>query len=140
MRTLTGRTPPADEETADRVASSPLYRLAAGCYIALTALLFAWLIWLDPPPASLRSPVLIVFLLPLLLGFRGVLHRRRYTLQWTGMLILLYFIHGMLAATGTSPQRWLGAAELVLTIVYFSAVMLVLRRGKKRHKAVQSDA
>ncbi|KAF0282254.1 DUF2069 domain-containing protein [Spiribacter roseus] len=138
MKAVKGKPPAATGETAREVAASRLYWMAAGCYVALTALLFAWLIWLAPPPESLRSPVLLIFLLPLVLGLRGVLHRRRYTLQWTGMLILLYFIHGLLAATGAAPQRWLGAAEILLTLAYFSAVMLILRRGKQRHKAGQS--
>ena len=126
-------------ETATTVATSGLYRAAVGCYLLLIALLFAWLVWVAPPPATLRSLLLVVFLLPLLLGLRGVLNRRRYTLQWTGMLSLLYFIHGMLAATGGFPQRWLGAAETVLAIGYFGSAMLVLRRGKQAHKAGQAE-
>ena len=140
MKTLRGRTPPEASETARQVAASPLYWMAVGCYAGLALLLFAWLIWLDPPPPSLRSPLLLVFLLPLLLGLRGVLHRRRYTLQWTGMLILLYFMHGLLAATGPATQRWLGVAETLLALGYFGAGLLILRRGKQRHKAGQSGA
>ncbi|RZU98989.1 DUF2069 domain-containing protein [Spiribacter vilamensis] len=140
MKALRGKTPPAAQETARQVAATPLYWVATGCYVALAVLLFAWLIWLDPPPASLRSPLLLVFLLPLLLGLRGILHRRRYTLQWTGMLILLYFMHGLLAAAGPASQRWLGVTETLLALGYFGAGMLVLRRGKRRHKADQSGA
>ena len=136
MKVLRGKE--TTTESATQVAASGLYRVAAGCYLALIVLLFAWLIWLAPPPPGLRSPLLLVFLLPLLFGLRGVLNRRRYTLQWTGMLILVYFIHGILAATGGFPQRWLGSAEAVLTIGYFGCVMLVLRRGKKAHKAGQA--
>jgi uncharacterized membrane protein len=112
--------------------------MAVGCYIGLILLLIAWMVWLDPPPASLRSPLLVVFLLPLLLGVRGVLHGRRYTLQWTGMLVLVYFVHGLIATTGASPQRWLGVAETVLTLGYFGLMMLVLRDGKRAHKANKS--
>ena len=140
MKVLRGRTPPAGQDTSRHVAASPLYWVAVGCYIALTGLLFAWLIWLDPPPASLRSPLLLMFLLPLLLGLRGILHRRRYTLQWTGMLILIYFMHGLLAATGGASERWLGVAETLLSLGYFGTGMLILRRGKQRHKAAQSSA
>ena len=140
MKALRGKTPPAEQESARQVAASPLYWMAVGCYIALALLLFAWLIWLDPPPASLRSPLLLVFLLPLLLGLRGILHRRRYTLQWTGMLILLYFMHGLLAAAGPVSQRWLGVAETLLALGYFGAGTIILRRGKQRHKADQSRA
>ena len=128
----------AGDESATRVADSRLYRLALACYLGLIGLLFVWLIWLAPPPPGLRSVMLLVFLLPLLLGLRGLLNRRRYTLQWTGMLVLVYFIHGMLTATGGFPQRWLGAAETLLTIGYFGMAMLVLRRGKKAHRSAQS--
>jgi uncharacterized membrane protein len=124
-------------DTATHVASTPLYRVAAGCYIGLIVLLGAWLVWLAPPPPGLLSPLLIVFLLPLLLGLRGVLYRRRYTLQWTGMLSLAYFMHGLVAATGPASQRWLGSAEVILTIGYFGAALMVLRRGKIAHKARQ---
>ncbi|AGY91535.1 hypothetical protein SPICUR_02620 [Spiribacter curvatus] len=140
MKVLRGKIPAAGQETPSRVAATPLYWVATSCYVALTALLFAWLVWLDPPPASLRSPLLLVLLLPLLLGLRGILHRRRYTLQWTGMLILLYFMHGLLATTGAAPQRWLGVAEILLTLGYFVAGTVILRRGKQRHKADQSKA
>ncbi len=125
-------------ETPTHVATSALYRLALGCYAGLIVLWLAWLIWLDPPPATLRSVMLIVVLLPLLAGLRGVLHRRRYTLQWTGMLILLYFMHGLVAATGGFPARWLGVTEALLAMGYFGATLLVLRRGKQAHKAAQA--
>ncbi|TQF00959.1 MAG: DUF2069 domain-containing protein [Spiribacter salinus] len=130
------QTEPAGD-TATHVASTPLYRVAAGCYVGLIILLGAWLVWLAPPPPGLLSPLLIVFLLPLLLGLRGVLYRRRYTLQWTGMLSLAYFMHGLVAATGPASQRWLGSAEVILTIGYFGAALMVLRRGKIAHKARQ---
>ncbi len=123
------------EETATTVGASTLYRLAMGCYLLLIGLLFAWLIWLAPPPAALRSLLLVVFLLPLLLGLRGLLHRRRYTLQWTGMLILAYAVHGLVTATGEPPERWLGLAELLAASGYFMSAMLVLRDGKKAAKA-----
>lgn len=132
--------PETTGDTATHVAATPLYRVAVGCYVALILLLGAWLIWLAPPPPGLLSPLLVVFLLPLLLGLRGLLHRRRYTLQWTGMLSLAYFVHGLVAATGPAAQRWIGSAEVVLTIGYFGAVMLVLRRGKRAHKAQQKAA
>ncbi len=127
-------------ESLTHVAPSTRFWVAVSCYIGLILLLIAWMIWLDPPPAALRSPLLIAFLLPLLLGVRGVLHGRRYTLQWTGMLVLVYFVHGLIASTGPSPQRWLGVAETVLTLGYFGLIMLVLRDGKRAHKASKNQA
>lgn len=122
-------------DSLTHVATSTRYRLAVSCYIGVILLLIVWLVWLSPPPATLRSPLLIVFLLPLLLGLRGILHARRYTLQWTGMLILVYFTHGLVASTGPSPERWLGVAETLLSLGYFGLTLLVLRDGKRAHKA-----
>jgi Predicted membrane protein (DUF2069). len=51
------------------------------------------------------------------------------------MLVLVYFVHGLIATTGASPQRWLGVAETLLTLGYFGLMMLVLRDGKRAHKA-----
>ena len=124
-------------ETATTVAASPLQRIALASYLGLIALLPVWLLWLDPPPATLRLPILLVFLLPLLLGLRGVWQRRRYTLQWTGMLSMAYFVHGLLAATGLGNGRWLGTAEALLALVFFGCAMLVLRGGKRAHRAAK---
>ncbi len=127
-------------ETPTHVASSLAFRLAAGCYVGLIALLLLWYLWLAPPPPALRTPMLLIMVLPLLLGLRGVLHRRRYTLQWTGMLSLAYFIHGIMAATGAAMTAWLGSVELVLAMTYLCLTMLILRRGKKAHKAAKTNA
>lgn len=131
--------PDASIETPTHVATSVAYRVALGCYVGLIALLLLWYLWLAPPPPALRTPMLLIMLLPLLLGLRGVLHRRRYTLQWTGMLSLAYFIHGIMAATGPSLTAWLGSIELVLAVSYLCLTMLILRRGKKAHKASQES-
>lgn len=104
-----------------------LFRAALVCYAGLLLFLMAWLLWLAPPPPALRAPMLLVLVLPLLLGLRGVLHRRRYTLQWTSMLSLGYFVHGVLAAAGPAPERWLGAAETSLALAYFGFALLYLR-------------
>lgn len=104
-----------------------LYRAALACYLGLFAFLLAWLVWIAPPPAALRTPMLLLLGLPLLLGLRGVLHRRRYTLQWTSMLSLVYFMHGVVASAGPAPERWLGAAETLLALGYFGCALLYLR-------------
>lgn len=108
-----------------------LYLAALACYLGLIGLLLVWLLWLAPPPPALRTPALLVLVLPLLLGLRGVLHRRRYTLQWTGMLSLAYFVHGVLAGTGPAPERWLGAVETSLALGYFGCALLYLRVSRR---------
>ena len=103
------------------------HRLAVAVYLGLIGLLLLWLIWLAPPPTSLRSPALLLLLGPLLLPLRGILHGRRYTMAWSGMLILLYFLHGVAAVSGGGRAAWLGAAEIALALAYFALAIHCVR-------------
>ncbi|MBA1147035.1 DUF2069 domain-containing protein [Ectothiorhodospiraceae bacterium WFHF3C12] len=112
-----------------------IHRAAAGCYLALFALLAAWLLWLDPPPDPLVSVAAAVLLAPLLVPVRGVLAGRRYTLAWSTMFILLYFLHGVATAAGPPPGRWLGLAEASLSVAYFVLALVYVRLTRARSVA-----
>mgnify|MGYP001090610894 CR=1 FL=1 len=114
-------------------------RLALTCYLALGALLLAWLTWLAPPPRALISLSLLVFLLPWSLALRGLLHGRRYTFAWTTLLILLYFAHGVAACVGPGLQRWLGAAEIALSLGYFALAIAYVRLSGAPAKTTEDD-
>ncbi|MGZ5859133.1 MAG: DUF2069 domain-containing protein, partial [Burkholderiaceae bacterium] len=64
--------------------------------LALIALCVAWELVLAPLRPGGSWMVLKV--LPLLVPLRGVLKRDVYTLQWTSMLILIYFAEGIVRA------------------------------------------
>lgn len=107
--------------------SSPqtVHRLAIAIYLGLISLLLVSTLWLDPPPARLMSPLLLILIGPLLFPLRGLLHGRRYTIAWSSMLILLYFLHGTaVAATG---HVWIGGLEIVLALGYFSLAIRYVR-------------
>jgi uncharacterized membrane protein len=100
----------------------------AAC-ISLLALIFlclAWELWLAPlrPGGSW----LVLKLLPLLAALMGVLRGRRYTLQWSSMLILAYFTEGSVRAwseAGTARQLAIG--EVVLSLVFFAGALAFAR-------------
>ena len=73
-----------------------LPRIAACPSIALIVLCLAWELWLAPlrPGGSL----LALKALPLALPLSGILKGRRYTYQWSSMLILAYFAEGVTRA------------------------------------------
>jgi uncharacterized membrane protein len=120
-------TEPASGEVTTGWPARLAYSTAVTAYIALIALLLAWIIWLAPAPTSLISPILLVIVAPLLIPLRGLLHRRRYTLAWSTLLILAYFIHGLVYAAGTGIVVWLGSGETALSLLYFSAINAYLR-------------
>ena len=71
---------------------------ATAALAALIALCLAWELWLAPlrPGGSL----LALKALPLALPLGGILEGRRYTYQWSSMLILAYFAEGVMRAWG----------------------------------------
>lgn len=115
-------TPPAATGRA-----STWLRLATAAYFALIGLLLAWLVWLAPPARALLSLSVLLLVGPLLLPLRGLLRGRRYTVAWSTLLILLYFVHGIAAIAGGGASAWLGAAEVALSLGYFGSAIAYVR-------------
>ncbi len=99
---------------------------AAGSLLALIVLCLAWEIWLAPlrPGGSLIA----LKALPLVLPLAGILGGRRYTYQWSSMLILAYFAEGAVRAWGErGAAQALAGAEVVLSLVFFAAAVAYAR-------------
>jgi uncharacterized membrane protein len=93
---------------------------------ALIALCLAWELWLAPlrPGGSL----LALKALPLALPLGGILKGRRYTYQWSSMLILAYLAEGVTRAwaeRGTS--QLLATFEILLSLLFFAAAVSYAR-------------
>ena len=111
-----------------------IHQLAVGCYLSLFILLVVWQVWLAPPPREYLSLIVLILIGPLLLPLRGLLHGRRYTIAWSGMLILIYFIHGIASMAEPGLVRWLGGLEILLSLSYFTLTIRYLRlTGSRRH-------
>ena len=117
-----------------------LYFGAAGSLLALIVLCVAWELFLAPLRPGGSWMVLKV--LPLLLPLRGVLKRDIYTLQWSSMLILIYFAEGIVRATSDSNHlsAMLGWGEVALTCIYFVCSIMYLQPYKKAAKAATKEA
>lgn len=112
---------------------------AAASLVALIALLVAWEMVVAPlkPGGSL----LALKALPLLLPLRGVLKRDVYTLQWSSMLILLYFIEGVVRGYSDRDEmsRMMAWGETALVCIYFTCALLYLRPYKKAAKKMARE-
>ncbi len=118
------------------IKASTLHKAAVTAYLSLFVLLMAWLLWLDPPDEALRSIALITLVGPLLIPLRGVLYGRRYTVAWSTIIILIYFVHGVTSVAVSGPGRWLGMAEIALAAIYFTtAVSYVRLSSRPVHRA-----
>lgn len=97
----------------------------AGC-LGLIVLWLAWVTLLAPPPPAGRTPMLLAATLPLLLPLRGLVHDRRRSYGWLGMLSLGYFIHGTGALTDAA-ERLPASLEILLSLALFGGCLLRLR-------------
>jgi uncharacterized membrane protein len=96
--------------------------VAAASLAALIVLCVAWELWLAPlrPGGSLAA----LKALPLALPLAGILGGKRYTYQWSSMLILAYFTEGVMRAwSETGLSRSLALAEVALSLVFFAAAV-----------------
>jgi uncharacterized membrane protein len=102
---------------------------ASATLIALIALALVWELWLAPlrPGGSL----LALKALPLVLPLGGILQGRRYTYQWSSMLILAYFAEGATRAWADAGlARQLAVLELVLSLGFFACAVSYARRSR----------
>lgn len=96
-----------------------------------------WLVPLRP-----GGSWLVLKVVPLLFVLRGVIKRDNYTMQWSSMLILLYFTEGIVRATSdtlplSAALAWL---QVILCLVFFVCVLCYLRPLKKAAKKAKESA
>ena len=73
--------------------------------------------------------------LPLTLALPGLLRRRLYTYRWMSLLVWLYFIEGVVRASGDRGlSAQLALLELTLTLTLFAACALHVRARLRNAK------
>jgi len=108
-----------------------LQGVAVASLTALIALCLAWELWLAPIRPGGSS--LALKALPLLLPLFGILRGKRYTYQWAWLLGLAYFTEGVVRAwSERGASQWLAAAEIVLSLTFFVAVVLYARVSRPK--------
>lgn len=99
---------------------------ASASLIALVFLCVAWELWMAPMRPG--GSALVLKALPLLLPLFGVLRGKRYTYQWSSMLILAYFTEGVVRAWSEhGASQALAITEIVLSLVFFTAAVCYTR-------------
>ena len=99
---------------------------ASATLVALIFLCLAWELWLAPLRTGGSS--LAFKALPLLLPLFGVLRGKRYTYQWSSMLILAYFTEGVVRSwSERGASQALAFAEIVLSVVFFTCAIFYAR-------------
>jgi uncharacterized membrane protein len=103
---------------------------ASAALVALIFLCTAWELFLAPLRPG--GTWLVLKVVPLLAPLRGVLAGRRYTVQWSTLLIWAYAAEG--AARTYTDAGWsarLASLELALALAYFAAAVAYLRATRR---------
>lgn len=104
--------------------------------LALALLYLVWIGWLAPAPGSARWVLVAVVTLPLLLAAAALALAARGALVGSGLLLLVYFSHGILVGYAGGPSWPLGTAAVGLVLVYYASLLLdVYRRRRTRSDA-----
>ncbi len=108
--------------------------VAVASLLGLIALGLAWELWLAPlrPGGSW----LALKVLPLLLPLGGLLRLRMYTYRWTALLVWLYFVEGVVRASGDAPPgNQLAWAQIALCLLLFNTCALHVRLRQRQARA-----
>lgn len=108
-------------------------KLVLVSYFCLLFLSMAWVTVFSTNPRLPVSIMLLIYTGPLLLPMKGLLAGGIKTHTWTCMLVLLYFIHGIVEAWSSPAERWLALSELGLSIVLFFSCFYFVLLSKKNH-------
>lgn len=116
-----------------------LHQLAAINLVLLIALCILWELVLAPlrPGGSW----MVIKALPLFAPLAGTLRRNVYTMQWSSMLVLLYFTEGVVRAwSERGLSQALAGMEILFSTVFFFCAIFFLRPYKRAAKQLASEA
>lgn len=123
---------PALERTEPTAAERLSRNLALASVVALILLCLTWELWLAPTGRG----TLALKVLPLLAAPLGLWRYRLYTYRWVALFIWLYVLEGLVRATSEGGLgQWLALAEVVLSVVAFTACTAQIRQRLAAAKA-----
>jgi uncharacterized membrane protein len=105
-----------------------LNAIVSTALLALIMLCLVWESWLAPlrPGGSW----MMLKAVPLLFPLRGILHGRRYTYQWSSMLVLLYLTEGVVRATDPGWAGVCAQIETLLSLILFAGILAYARNTR----------
>jgi uncharacterized membrane protein len=110
--------------------------VAVGSLLGLIVLGLAWELVLAPT----GNRTLVLKVLPLAVPLVGLLKNRMYTYRWVSLMIWLYFIEGVIRATGDGGlSAALAGVEIALCVSLFAACAVHVRWRLYRAHAVAAE-
>jgi len=115
------------------------YTLALLGYFGLLILLIVWNTFLVEPEIFPVSVVLLLYVGPLLIPLRGLLHGKLYTHAWVHFMALFYFSVGVMIAAGNVAERHYAIAQIVFSVILFVGSMMFVRKKARENKHLDEE-
>lgn len=109
------------------------YNTALAGYFGLFALLMSWNTVFMPSTRFPIALVLIVWVSPLLLPLKGLLHGNLKSCSWAAYISLFYLIHGILEAYAVAAERLYASLEILFSLLLFTGCTFYIRSAAKAH-------
>jgi uncharacterized membrane protein len=111
-----------------------------GAIASMVALIIWCVLWETVlGPLKPGGSWLVLKAAPLLIPLAGIIKRDLYTLQWTSMMILFYFIEGVVRGWSDKTSPWLGWVEAGIVVIYFLCAILYVAPYKKAAKKAAKE-
>lgn len=101
-------------------------------WFGLFALTLSWVTMFAESPRIPVSLMLIVYVGPLLIPLRGLLNANIRAHIWTTLLVLFYFIHGIVEAWASPAERWLAVTEIIFSVTLFIGCFYFVRLSNRQ--------
>ena len=102
--------------------------LALVSHIGLLLWVTLWqLVFREEPSYSLTF-IFLLYILPLLLPFPGIVRGKPYTHAWANFIVMIYLIHGLTIMYAEPTERWYALVELVLATTMFIGCSVYARK------------
>ncbi len=142
MRTHAGGSPASPTNGVIPMTEARLGLIALIAYLALLVLSVLWEGWLSPAPRVPPGLWLTLKAVPLLIALPGVLHGRPKAHVWAELLVLLYFMEGLIVAylhrndaLATDTPLLYAWIEIVLCLVFIASSAYYVRSHNIRRAA-----
>jgi uncharacterized membrane protein len=73
----------------------------------------------------------VIKVIPLLFALKGIWHGSSYTMQWASMLVMLYFMEGIVRLSDPGLSGYLAGLEVLLSLITYLALLAYLKPLKK---------
>ncbi len=107
--------------TNRKFSTQGLKRFALVNYFALLIFMPLWLIIISPSEGLSPTLTLVMFTVPLLLPFKGLVQGNPYTFAWSSFVLMIYYLHSLTTFWVLPEDRLWAVIEFVLTTNMFLA-------------------